>query len=215
MNENLFETQYDVTKKSKLKKFYEVNKILIFSVILILIIAIASVSFYSETKENKKILLSDNYLAAKVYLENDDRNKVENILKTIIFANDSTYSTLSLFLILNENLIVDQEELSNLFDHVLENNKFEKEVKNLIIFKKALFQSNFVSELELLDAVKPLINTETVWKPHALLLLGDYFASKKEYLKAKEFYVQILSLKNLHKELYNQARSQLIFIAND
>lgn len=215
MNENLFETQYDVTKKSKLKKFYEVNKILIFSVILILIIAIASVSFYSETKEKKKILLSDNYLAAKVYLENGDRNKVKNILKTIIFANDSTYSTLSLFLILNENLIVDQGELSNLFDHVLENNKFEKEVKNLIIFKKALFQSNFVSELELLDAVKPLINTETVWKPHALLLLGDYFASKKEYLKAKEFYVQILSLKNLHKELYNQARSQLIFITHD
>ena len=215
MNENLFETQYDVTKKSKLKKFYEVNKILIFSVILILIIAIASVSFYSETKEKKKILLSDNYLAAKVYLENGDRNKVKNILKTIIFANDSTYSTLSLFLILNENLIVDQGELSNLFDHVLENNKFEKEVKNLIIFKKALFQSNFVSELELLDAVKPLINTETVWKPHALLLLGDYFASKKEYLKAKEFYVQILSLKNLHKEIYNHARSQLIFIIND
>ena len=215
MNENLFETQYDVTKKSKLKKFYEVNKILIFSVILILIIAIASVSFYSETKEKKKILLSDNYLAAKVYLANGDRNKVKNILKTIIFANNSTYSTLSLFLILNENLIVDQGELSNLFDHVLENNKFEKEVKNLIIFKKALFQSNFVSELELLDAVKPLINTETVWKPHALLLLGDYFASKKEYLKAKEFYVQILSLKNLHKELYNHARSQLIFITND
>ena len=215
MIENLFETQYDVTKKSKLKKFYEVNKILIFSVILILIITIASVIFYSETKEKKKILLSDNYLAAKVYLENGDRNKVKNILKTIIFANDSTYSTLSLFLILNENLIVDQGELSNLFDHVLENNKFEKEVKNLIIFKKALFQSNFVSELELLDTVKPLISTETVWKPHALLLLGDYFASKKEYLKAKEFYVQILSLKNLHKELYNQARSQLIFIAND
>ena len=215
MNENLFETQYDVTKKSKLKKFYEVNKILIFSVISILVIAIASISFYSETKEKKKILISDKYLAAKVYLENGDRNEVKNILKTIIFANDSTYSTLSLFLILNENLIVDQGELSNLFDHVIENNKFEREVKNLIIFKKALFQSNFVSELELLDTVKPLINTETVWKPHALLLLGDYFASKKEYLKAKEFYVQILSLKNLHKELYNHARSQLIFITND
>ena len=215
MNENLFEARYDVTKKTKLKKFYETNKILIFSTILILIIAIVSVIFYSETKEKKKILLSDKYLSAKIYLENGDRNKVKNILKTIIFANDSTYSTLSLFLILNENLIVDQGELSNLFDHVLENNKFEKEVKNLIIFKKALFQSNFVSELELLDAVKPLINTETVWKPHALLLLGDYFASKKEYLKAKEFYVQILSLKNLHKELYNHARSQLIFITND
>ena len=133
----------------------------------------------------------------------------------MIFENDSTYSTLSLFLILNEKLIIDQVELSNLFDHVLENNKFEKEIKNLIIFKKALFQSNFVDELEMLEVTKPLINTETVWKPHALLLLGDYFTSKKEYLKAKEFYIQILSLKNLHKELYSQAESQLILITND
>ena len=215
MNENLIEAQYDVTKKSKLKKFYEVNKILIFSVILILIIAIASVIFYSENKEKKKILLSENYLTAKVYLENGDRNKVRNILKKIIFANDSTYSTLSLFLILDENLIADQGELSNLFDHVIENNKFEKEVKNLIIYKKAIFQSNFVSEFELLDTAKPLITTETIWKPHALLLLGDYFVYKKEYLKAKEFYAQILSLRNLHQELYNQARSQLIIITND
>jgi len=215
MNENLFEAQYNLTKKTKLRKFYETNKTLIFSVVLILIIIIASVSFYSEAKEKKKILLADNYLSAKIYLENDNKNKAKNILKTIIFANDNTYSVLSLFLILNENLIVDQRELSNLFDQVLENNKFEKEIKNLIIFKKALFQSNFISESELLETVKPLINTETVWKPHALLLLGDYFASKKEYLKAKEFYIQILSLKNLHKELYDQAKSQLIFITND
>ena len=215
MNENLFGAQYDVTKKSKLLKFYEANKILIFSTVLILIIVIASVSFYLSAKEKKKILLSGNYITAKVNLENGNISKAKNILKTIIFANDSTYSTLSLFLILNENIIDEQDELSKLFDHVLENNKFEKEIKNLIIFKKALFQSNFVNESELLETVKPLINSETVWRPHALLLLGDYFASKKEYLKAKEFYMQILSLRNLHKELYNHARSQLIFITND
>ena len=215
MKENLFEARYDVTKKSKLKKFYESNKILIFSTILVLILALASVSFYSEFKEKKKTLLADNYIEAKVYLENGDKIIAKDILKIIIFANNSTYSTLSLFLILNENLIVDREELLRLFNHVLENNKFEKEVQNLIIFKKALFQSNFVSELELLEATKPLINNETLWKPHALLLLGNYFVSKKEYLKAKEFYTQILSLRGLHKELYEQARSQLVFIAND
>ena len=215
MNENLFEAQYDVTKKSKLKEFYEAYKILIFSSILTLLIAIASVSYYSQAKEKKKVLLAENYLTAKIYLENGDRNRAKSVLKTVILANNGTYSTLSLFLILNENLIADQEELSNLFDHVLENNKFEKEIKNLIIFKKALFQSNFLSELELLEIVKPLTNTDTVWKPHALLLLGDYFASKKEYLKAKEFYKQILSLKNLHKEMYEHARYQLISITND
>ena len=102
-----------------------------------------------------------------------------------------------------------------MYNHLLENNKFEKEVKNLIIFKKALFQSNFINEVELLEVTKPLINNESLFKPHALLLLGDYFVSKKEYLKAKEFYTQILSLMGTHKELYEQARSKLIFITND
>ena len=215
MNENLFKAQYDVTKKSKLRKFYEENKILIFSTILILVITIVSISYYLEIKEKKKILLAESYIEAKVYSQSGNRNKAKNILKTIIFANDSTYSPLSLFLILNENLIVEQKELLYLFDSILKNNKFEKEVRNLIIFKKALFQSNFVNELELLEAVNPLINTETLWKPHALLLLGDYFFSKKQYFKAKEFYIRVLSLKDLHKELYEQATFQLMLITND
>ena len=96
-----------------------------------------------------------------------------------------------------------------------ENNKFEKEVKNLLIFKKALFISNFANESELLEATKPLLNTETLWKPHTLLLLGGYFASKNEYLKAKEFYIQILNTNNLHQDIYNQARSQLSNISDD
>jgi len=38
---------------------------------------------------------------------------------------------------------------------------------------------------------------------------------QEQYLKAKEFYVQILSLQNLNIEVYEQARSQLLLIAND
>ena len=215
MNENLIEAQYDVTKKSRIEKFYAKNKILIISTALILLITSISGVFYFEAKENKKILLSENYIEARIYLANEDRNSAKSILKKIILADDSTYSVLSLFLILNQNLIDDKEELSNLFDHVIQNNKFEKEIKNLLIFKKALFQSNFMNESELLQVVKPLINAESLWKPHALLMLGDYFTFKKEYLKAREFYVQVLSLKNLHKEFYNHAQAQLMLIENE
>ena len=215
MDENIFKAQYDITKKSRLRKFYESNKILIFSSISILIIFIASFIFYTESKEKKKIFLADSYIDAKIYLQNKEKNKAKDILKSIINSNDSTYSLLSLFLILDENLISDQEELSRLFDQILKSNEFEKEIKNLIIFKKLLFQSNFASEQELLDSIKPLLSSDTLWKPHALLLMGDYFLFKKEYLKATEFYTQILSLKSLNKELYEQARVQLRFITND
>jgi len=216
MTENLFEARYNITKKSKLKRFYESNKILIYSSVLILIIFFVSISFYFENKEKKRILLSENYVQAKIYLENGKKIEATNILKGVIFANDSTYSLLCFFLILNQDLISDFKEISILFEHLLENNKFDKEIRNLLVYKKALFDSNFVSESELLKGMKPLLNTqETLWKSHALLLLGDYFMSKGEYLKAREFYIQILSISNLHKDLYYQAKSQLELITND
>ena len=215
MTENFFEAQYDLTKKSKMKKFYESNKILIFSSIFILIILFGSLSFYLENKEGKKILLSENYIQAKFYLDNGNKSEALNILRKVIFSNDSTYSTLSFFLMLNQNLITDYKEISSLYDHLLENNKFEKELRNLLIYKKALFDSNFIVESELLETIKPLINTDTLWKPHALLLLGDYFMSKGENIKAIEFYQQILSINNLRKDLYDQAKSQLVIIAHE
>ena len=215
MAENLFKVQYDVTKKSKLNKFYESNKILIFSFIFILIILYGSFNFYLESKEKKKILLSENYLQAKIYLESGDKNKAISTLKEVIFANDPTYSTLCLFLIMNQNLITDYKELSDLFDHLLTNNKFSKEVRNLLIYKKALFNSDFFNESELLESIRPLLDTETLWKPHALLLLGDYFVSKKEYIKAIEFYQEIFTINNLHQDLYNHAASQLAIISNE
>ena len=215
MPENLFEAQYDVTKKSKLKKFYETYKIFIFSLIFILVILYVSFSFYLDSKEKKKILLSENYLQAKIYLESGDKNKAMNLLKKVIFANEPTYSSLCLFLIMNQNLITDYKELSNLFDHLLENNKFPREVRNLLIYKKALLNSNFVNESELLESIRPLLNTESLWKPHGLLLLGDYFISKGERMKAMEFYQKIFTIKNLQKDFYYHARSQLAIIANE
>ena len=215
MNDNYFEAQYDLTRKSKIKRFYEENKVVIFSFILILVILIGSFTFYVENKKNKKIVLSEKYVAARIYVENKNLIKATDILKEVVYANDPTYSTLSFFLILNQNLITDYNELSSIFDHLIDNNKFDKEVKNLLLYKRAVFKSNFATEAQFLKEIKPLLNEETLWKPHALLLLGDFFLAKNEKLKAKQFYNQILSIKNIQKEFYDQARSQLILIGND
>mgnify|MGYP001468368890 CR=1 FL=1 len=215
MSENFIEAQYDITKKSKLKRFYETNKILILSFILILFILLVSFGFYFRSLEKNRTLLSENYVQAKIYLEEGDNQKAVNILKDVIYENDATYSTLSFFLLLNQNLIKDYNELKVLFDHMLKNNKYDKEVKNLLIYKKALFSSDFISELELLSSTKPLLEEETVWKSHALMLLGDYFVNKKEYLKASEFYQQILSINNLQQDLYNETLLKLSLIKND
>lgn len=215
MDENLIEAQYNVTRKSRLLRFYESNKLIIFATIAGIVIATAFFSFYLNNKKHEKILLAEKYIQAKIYIEKKNNDEAKKILEKIILSNDSTYSTLSLFLILNENLIEDKKEISLFFDHILKNNNYNIEIKNLIIFKRALFESNFINELELLDLLRPLTNKESIWKPHALLFLGDYFSSKIEYVKAREFYNQVLLINNLNRELYDQAKYQLTLIAND
>jgi len=215
MNDKSYQAQYDVTKKSKIRIFYDKYKTIIFSTISVLIIALISITFYFNKIEKKKVEIANKYLTAKILIDDNKKDKAIPILKKIILENDNTYSALSLFLILNENLIKNQNEIIIFFDHILSNNKFDNEIKNLILFKKALFQSDFVNEKVLIDSLNPLLNTQSLWKPHALLLTGDYFFSKKEYQKAKEFYIKIMQLKNLNKEFYNHSQMQLTLVPND
>jgi len=210
---DIIEAQYDVTKKSGLKKFYESNKILIFAVIFSILISIVSVGFYLASKEKKNLLLSEKYVQARIYIEKGNKNEATSILKDLIYSNNTTYSALSLFIILDQKLITDNEELLKLFGHLLDNNKFKKEIKNLLIYKKALLKSDFITESELIVEIQPLLNNNSIWKVHAQLLLGDYFASKKEYFKAEQFYMEILSTKDLQKDLFELTKSKLSLIS--
>jgi len=214
MNENLIEAQYEVTKKTRIKRFYEENKSLIYISIFFTILIILGSIFYLENKKSERITLSDEYMQAQIYIDEGERNKAKVLLEKIIYKNDSTYSSLSLFLLLNEDLVTDNNKINVFFDHLLENNKFEKEMENLLIFKKLLTQFDSLPESELLNISKPIISSDSVWKPHILLLFGDYFMSKKEYVKAKEFYEKILSIKGANPEFYDQAKLKLRKITN-
>jgi hypothetical protein len=215
MNENIIEAKYNITKQSKVKLFYNKYKTLIFIIATFIILSIFCLLYYANYKESKKVELSHNYFKAKIYIQNNQNEKAVETLNSIIFEDDNTYSSLALFLIVNENLIVDNVKLSELFDHVLEKNTFNDDIRNLIIFKRALIKSNVNNELEMLEATKLITQSDSVWKPHALLLLGDYFSSKKEYIKSKEFYAQILQLKNLNENFYFEANSRLALINNE
>ena len=215
MSENLIETSYNITGKSKIRNFYDKYKIIIFSIFSIALVIIALISFYFKNEENKKIILSENYISAKLYIKNQNKDKAREILKDIVLKKDRTYSALALFLILDENLMKEKKDLINLFNYAIETKPIDKELKNLIIFKKMLYQADYSSEVDLLETAKKLINTETIWKPNALLLIADYFVSKKEYSKAKEFYSKVLLLKNIHKDIHEYSAYQLANISNE
>ena len=89
MTEN-FEVQYDITKKSKFKKFYESNKVLIYSFTSIIVILFIIFNLYLDNKEKKKISLSENYVEAKIYLVDSN---IININADFAKYNSKNYET--------------------------------------------------------------------------------------------------------------------------
>ena len=78
-----------------------------------------------------------------------------------------------------------------------------------MIFKKGLFNSEFANENELLNILNPLIKSESIWKPHALYLMAEYYLAKKEKQKSKEFLEQLVSLENISENIRIEALKRL------
>ena len=197
------------TRNEKIKNFIIKNKKKLISVLLIIIILILGFYSYQIFRDNHKQKLSDEYNSAVIEYGKGNKSEISTIMKDIIEEKDSSYSPLALYFIIDNKLIDNREEINNLFEILIQKTSLENEIKNLIIYKKALYNADFVEEKELLDIVKPLLNSNSVWKSHALYLVGEYFYSKGEKQKSKEFFNQIISLDNVNQDLAKEAQKRL------
>ena len=127
----------------------------------------------------------------------------------VIYENDTTYSPLALYFMIDNEILSENNEINKLFDQVINKTKLDKEIKNLIIYKKALFNSDFTSENELLNILNPIINSESIWKSHALYLLAEYFYSKNQKEKAKEFFTKIVDMKGSNQNIKVESQKRL------
>ncbi len=196
-------------RNERIKNFFINNKkklIIIISIILVIIIGYLS---FENSKEKNKIKLANQYNLALIDLNPENKQKTIDEMVNVVKSNDATYSPLALYHLLDNNLIENNDEINILFNELIEKTKLDNEIKNLIIYKKALFNSDFVSENELLKILNPVINSESIWKSHALYLLAEFFYSKDEKQKAKEFFNQILLLSNANNEIKLSSQKRL------
>ncbi|MDC1540769.1 hypothetical protein N8378_00430 [Candidatus Pelagibacter ubique] len=196
-------------RNERIKNFFINNKkklIIITSIILVIIIGYLS---FENSKEKNKIKLANQYNLALIDLNPENKQKTIDEMVNVIKSNDATYSPLALYHLLDNNLIENNDEINILFNELIENTKLDNEIKNLIIYKKALFNSDFVSENELLKILNPVINSESIWKSHALYLLAEFFYSKDEKQKAKEFFNQIIILPNANGTIKTDSQKRL------
>ena len=196
-------------RQEKIKNFFGNHKNKIISGIIILIIIVIGVYSYAKYLVNKKKEISDNFNSITIKFKEDNNESTANRLIEIINKKDPTYSPLSLYFIIDNNLVTDQNIVNSLFDTLIESTSLDKEIKNLVIYKKALFNADQFKEGDLLSILNPIINSESVWKSHALYLMAEYFYSGNQNQKAKEFFNQIISLENSNPDIRLQAEKRL------
>jgi len=197
------------TRNEKIKNFFVNNKkslIVGFSILLIVVIGYLSIG---EIKERNKIKLANQFNITTVNFTTEDKQTTIDQLTKLINENDATYSPLALYFLIDNNLIDNKDKINSLFDELINETRLDEEIKNLIIYKKALFNSNFLNENDLLQILKPIINSKSIWKSHALYLLAEYFYSKNENQKAKEFFNQIIILPNANNGVKLESQKRL------
>ena len=197
------------TRNEKIRNFFVNNKNKIISGIIILIIIIAGVFSYDKYLINKKKDISDSYNSIIIEYSEKTKEKTASSLIEIINKKDPTYSPLSLYFIIDNNLISDQSKINSLFDILIKDTSLDTEISNLIIYKKALYNADNVQESDLLNMLNPLINSKSVWKSHSLYLMAEYFYANNQKQKAKEFFNQIIALENSNPDIRLQAEKRL------
>ena len=196
-------------RNEKIKNFFVNNKNIIILTIITLFVLLIGIYSFDKYKTNQKIKISDKYNSTTIaHSENTKDNTVKNLIE-IINEQDPTYSPLSLYFIIDNKLISNQEEVNGFFDILIEKTSLDKEIKNLIIYKKALFNADQSNEADLLNILNPLVNSESVWKSHALYLMAEYFYSKDQKQKSKEFFNQIISMENPNSNIRLEAEKRL------
>ena len=197
------------TRKEKLKNFFIKNKkkliLLVFFTTLLLIFFF----IFKELKKKNKIEISDLYNSSIIEYSENNKEKVLNNLIYIINKEDPTYSPLSLYFIIDNDLVLDKEKIKGLFEIVINDTPLDEEIKNLVIYKKALFYADEIDENSLLDILNPLIKSDSIWKSHALYILAEYFYDKGEKRKAKEFFEKILITGNANQDIKREAQKRL------
>jgi len=197
------------TRNEKIRNFFINNKkklIIIISIVLILLVGYFSLD---EIKKKSKIKLANQFNKATIGFKVEEELKIIKDLTNIINKQDATYSPLALYFLIDNNLIENKDDANKLFDVLINKTDLEKEIKYLIIYKKGLYNSDTIDENELIKMLNPIINSESIWKSHTLYLIGEYFFSKGEKKKSKEFFSKILSLPNSNSDIMLESQKRI------
>ena len=197
------------TRLEKIKTFLINNKKSLILLLITIIFLLSGFFGYGEFRNSKVKQISNQYNSAVNDYSLNNKEKTTGKLIEIVKEQNPTYSPLALYFIIDNNLITDIDKVNKLFDELIYETSLDKEIRNLIIYKKGLYNADQSDESELLEILKPLINSKSIWSSHALYLIAEFFYSKNEKQKAKDFFLKIIELENSNQDIIRETQKRL------
>ena len=195
------------TRNESITSFLKKNLKKIILILFSLIIFLIFLFIYQELKERKKNRLAEKYNNIIFDKNISDKSETKDKMIEIVNAKDQTYSTLALYYIIDNKLLDNQIKINEFFDTIISISKNEN--KFLIVYKKALYNSDKISDNEVLAILKPVLNSDSIWKQHALLLMADIYFQKKQLNKSRDFLNKILDLEGSNQNLKQEVKKRL------
>ncbi len=197
------------TRIEKLKNFLISKRKQLITLLILIILILITFFGYQEFKSSSKEKLANKFNSIVTNFETGKKENINNNLIEIINTKDKTYSPLAFFFLLDKDLITSSDEINSYFDLLINEVSLDKEIKNLTIYKKGIFNSDFVQENELLNILNPVIKSESIWKPQALYLMAEFYLAKNQKQKSKDFFDQIMNIENVSPKIKLEVQRRL------
>jgi hypothetical protein len=160
------ENEKEINSLEKIENFVRKNKNILLIISTLIIFFLIGISYFNYYQQSKNEKVSEKFVQAGIYLSLNQKEKSKKIYKEIITSKNKFYSLLALNNIIDNDLEQNNEEVLELFN-IVENTKIEKEQKNLVKLKKALYLIKISKDNEGEKLLNEITSDNSIWKETA------------------------------------------------
>ena len=194
MNQIFNEIDNDL-KQDKLLNFFKKYKfiiVIIISLILLIIFIIVGKNIIFENRAKKN---TQEYVIILNLIKDKKVDEAKKRLEILKNSKINIYKVLAISKLLELSKENKNEQIS-ILDYAIKSD-IEKNDKDLFKIKKALLSFDNLDEQQFLNLLNPGDFKNSPWRVLSLEILGDFYLSKGQKIKAKDVYDQALKISDI------------------
>ena len=161
------ENETKINSSEKIVNFVQKNKNIILINFILIISVLVGISYFNYYQNSKNEKISEKFVQAGIYLSLNKQEESKKIYKQVISSKNKFYSILALNNIIENDLEENSEEILKYFQ-IVEDINVNKEQKNLIKLKKALYLIKISKEEDGKKMLQDIIKENSIWKKMAI-----------------------------------------------